>query len=211
MKKRKKARQIARVTVAQQQTSQISTGKETIASYILFVSNRLPTYHPFCYDTESAIARILDEPPPYSTFSARQTARDTVAIPPQTSAEQYTNPVPPQASVHIQSYHNPVYTQQQTSRISTGKETYLSHNHPFCYDTESATATGLTRILDEPPPYRTFSRRHTARDTVTTPPQTSAEQYTNPVPPRASVHSQSYRNPVYTQQQTSRISTGEET
>ena len=88
------------------------------------------------------------------------------------------------------------------------KKLNLSHNHPFCYNTESATATGLTRILDEPPPYRTFSRRHTARDTVTTPPQTSAEQYTNP---QASLRNQSYCNPVHAQQPSSQISTGKET
>ena len=124
MEKRKLSRQTVRVTVAQQQqTSQRSTGKES-ACVIKFCL-KPATY--IIHFAESASARTLDEPPPYNAFSARQTARGTVATPPKTSAEWYTNPVPPQASVQNQTHSNPVYTQRQT-----GKEillaSYLSHN-----------------------------------------------------------------------------------
>lgn len=51
--------------------------------------------------------------------------------------------------------------------------------------------------------------QQTAGVTMATPRHTSTEQYTYPVPPQAPVCSQSYCNPVYTQQQTSQqLSTG---
>lgn len=59
-------------------------------------------------------------------LASQQTAGVTMATPRQTSTEQYTYPVPPQAPGCTQSYSNPVYTQQHTSQqISTGKAATL--------------------------------------------------------------------------------------